>query len=157
MLPAIRKTGAYTHQPSDPLAALKDPATLRGLLLSYSEQVTVLQDRVEVLAPKAAALDRISSAEGSVCITEASKMLKVNPRKLFVFMRTEGWIYRRAGGKADLAYQSKLDQGLLEHKPYVYRKDTDYGPQDAVRDQVMVTPKGLAKLAERLETLPLLA
>lgn len=39
VLPSIRKTGSYSIASIDPMKALNDPATMRGLLLTYSERV----------------------------------------------------------------------------------------------------------------------
>jgi phage anti-repressor protein len=56
---------------TDPMQALNDPAAMRGLLLTYCEKVLELQ-------PKADALDRISSADGSLCLRDAAKALQVS-------------------------------------------------------------------------------
>lgn len=152
VLPSIRKTGAYGER--DAIQALSDPATLRTLLGSYAERVLALEAdngelraAVEVTQPKAEALDRIATrGVGSLCVTDAAKALQVGPRALFRWLSANHWIYRRAGGKNWLAYQNRIQQGVLEHKV-----TTRYvGLEERVFEQVLVTPKGLAKLAEAL-------
>lgn len=80
-------------------------------------------------------------------ITNAAKYLQVQPKSLFKLMSENRWIYRRAGGKAWLAYQDKIQQGLLEHKvTTVERSD---GSEKVVA-QALVTSKGLTKLSKML-------
>lgn len=133
----------------DPMQVLNDPAAMRGLLLTYSEKVLTLENKVGELAPKAEALDRISTADvGSLCITNAAKALQVPPKKLFSWMQEHQWIYRRAGNSGWIAYQHRIQCGWLEHKvTTVERSD---GTEKVV-EQVLVTPKGLAKLSAFVE------
>ena len=131
----------------DPVAVLNDPSAMRGLLLNYSEMVLALEAKNAELSPKADALDRIATADGSLCITDAAKTLQVQPKALFSFLRSHGWIYSRAGSNEEVAYQAKLATGLLEHKTTtVHRSDGS----EKVRTQVRVTPKGLTRLAAEL-------
>lgn len=146
VLPQVRKTGSY-NAPVDPMAVLNDPAAMRGLLLSYTEKVLQLEADKAAMAPKVEAFERLAESEGSFCITDAAKTIQVQPNTLFKFLRNHGWIYRRANSNYDVAYQSKLASGLLEHKTTtVSRSD---GSEKTVT-QVRVTPKGLARLAEEL-------
>lgn len=129
----------------DPRQLLRDPAAMRALLLSYTEEVIELRDQVKELEPKADALHRIAEADGSLCITDAAKTLQMRPKDLFEYLRQNGWIYRRPGTAHDIGYQSKLIAGLLEHKvTTVLRADGS----EKVVEQVRVTPKGLTKLAQ---------
>lgn len=124
---------------------LNDPHQLRTLLLSYSEKAEKLQEQVDELLPKQEALQRISEADGSLCITDAAKALQVAPKALFRFLQDDRWIYRRAGSSTWLGYQGKVIAGLIEHKvTIVHRADGT----EKVTEQVRITAKGLAKLAE---------
>lgn len=145
VLPSIRKTGSYGAAPaSDPMEVLNDPAAMRGLLLTYTEKVIHLEHKVEELTTSKEALDRIAEADGSLCVTDAAKALQIRPSDLFTWLRRNHWIYRRMGTSHDVGYQSKVGQGLLEHKvTTVYRSDGT----EKVTEQVRVTPKGLARLA----------
>lgn len=144
VIPSIRKTGGYGS--SDPMKALNDPVAMRGLLLTYTERVIEQQAQIDAMAPKVQALDRIATAEGSLCITDAAKALQMPPRKLFDWLQRHHWIYRRHG-TSWLGYSSKTQAGLLEHKVTSVAGPDGY---DRVREQVRVTPKGLAKLSEAL-------
>ncbi|PKB91061.1 hypothetical protein A8A01_03040 [Ewingella americana] len=140
------KTGKL--QPAfDPMAALNDAEFLRGTLLTYSEKVIALEHKVEVMQPDVDALERIAKADGTMCITNAAKHLQVQPKFLFRLMSENHWIYRRTGGKAWLAYQERIQQGVLEHKvTTVSRSDGS----EKVVEQVLVTAKGLTKLSKML-------
>ena len=100
------------------------------------------------MAPKVEALARIAESAGSFCITDAAKTLQVQPNALFKFLRSHNWIYARPGTSHDVAYQSKLAAGFLEHKTTtVTRSD---GSEKTVT-QVRVTPKGLTRLAQEFQ------
>lgn len=129
----------------NPAAALNDPAALRSLLLENVEKVIQLESHVAELAPQAEALGRIALSEGSFCVTDAAKTLQVQPKALFMFLRSHRWIYTRAGSGQEVAYQDKLASGLLEHKTTTVSKSD--GSEKTVT-QVRVTPKGLARLAQ---------
>jgi anti-repressor protein len=126
---------------------LNDPNWLRSTLLTYSERVIELEEQVTELLPSQQALEKISMADGSLCITDAAKSLQMRPKDLFSFLQENGWIYKRAGCAHYLGYQSKTTQGLLEHKvTTVLRSDGS----EKISEQVRVLPKGLAKLAKLL-------
>lgn len=148
-LAVIRAYDAMVTAPAaDPMAVLNDPAAMRGLLLTYTEKVLALESTVAEQEPKVKALDRISGADGAVNITEAAKALQVPPRKLFSWMQERSWTYRRVGSKNWVAYQPRIQQGVLIHKVF-----TVHEPDGAekIREQVLVTAKGLARLGVLLE------
>ncbi|MEI9749631.1 phage antirepressor KilAC domain-containing protein [Moellerella wisconsensis] len=130
----------------DPMVALNDPAFLRDALISYTEKVMHLEHQVEEMKPDVDALTRIAKSEGSLCVTDAAKQLQIKPKSLFDLMSHSKWIYRRLG-TAWIAYQDKIQQGLLEHKVTVVKSSTG---EDKQVSQVRVTAKGLSKLAKLL-------
>ncbi|MFB2830644.1 phage antirepressor KilAC domain-containing protein [Aeromonas jandaei] len=130
----------------DPMAVLNDPASMRGLLLTYTEKVLVLEEQVEGMKPKVEALDLIATADGSLNLTEAAKALQQQPRKFNQNLSSLRWIYKRAGGKRWLGYQDKVQQGLLEHKVETI---TLADGSERLCEQVRITPKGLTKLAQQ--------
>lgn len=143
----VDKLEAMGQPAFDPMAALNDAEFLRGTLLTYSEKVIALEHKVEEMQPDVEAFDRIAKANGSMCITNAAKHLQVQPKFLFKLMSENHWIYRRAGGKTWLAYQDRIQSGVLEHKvTTVERSDGS----DKVVEQVLVTAKGLTKLSKML-------
>lgn len=130
---------------ADPVKALNDPAALRHVLLGYTEKVLALESRVDVLTPKAEALDRLETAsDGSFCLNDAAKALQVPPRKFTARLQQMGWIYRRPMGSTWLAYQDRLKMGVMEHKVVTGEKSDG---TEWVSTQARVTAKGMARLA----------
>lgn len=136
---------------ADPSALLNDPAAMRGLLLTYTEKVIDLEIKVSErdklisnIQPQAEALQRLSLANGSLCITDAAKTLQIQPKKLFAVLQEHKWVYRRTGCNHWVGYQDKLQQQLLEHKTTTVTR-TD--GSEKITEQVRVTPKGLSKLS----------
>ena len=135
----------------DPMRVLNDPVAMRHILLGYTERVIALEGKVAEQAPKVAALDRLSEVDGARNITDTAKYLQLNPKKLFIWLHKHRWIYRRAGGNGDwVAYQERMDAGLLVHK-VSWRVPEDGEP--IPQWQALVTIKGATKLAELLSGL----
>lgn len=147
VLPSIRKTGGYGAK-ADPMVVLNDPAAMRSLLLGYSEKVLALEDRVNELAPKAEALDRIATfSEGSYCMRDAAKVQQVPERKFIQFLDSHRWIYQQAPGQWRIYAEARRD-GLMEQKTTTGQKPDGTEWQSV---QVRVTAKGMAKLARVFE------
>lgn len=129
---------------NNPVELLNNPVQLRNLLANYSEKVIALENKVAEQAPKAEGFDRIAGADGALNLTNTAKSLNVRPKDLFDFLQAKKWIYRRVGGRTFVAYQDKIQAGLLMHK--VHTMTLDDGTE-RIREQVVVTPRGLTKLA----------
>lgn len=141
VLPSIRKTGKYEALPTD-------PRKLMALALIEAQKVIDEKDeQLAIAKPKAEALDRIATADGSLCITNAAKDLQVRPKDLFNWLTGNKWIYRRMGGHW-CGYQDKIQQGLLEHKVVTISQSDG---TDRMTEQVRVTSKGIARISELLE------
>lgn len=123
------------------MLAMNDPKFLRKMLLSYTEQVLVLQ-------PKADAHDRLAASVGSMCLRDAASHLNAPERKFIAALAAHEWIYRRPGKVGYLAFAPALRAGVLEHKVHTTRESPD--APDRVHEQVLVTPFGLTRLARRL-------
>jgi phage antirepressor YoqD-like protein len=135
-----------TARPVDPIQVLNDPAAMRGLLLTYSEKVLALESTVAEQGEQLEVLHRIEAADGSLCFTDAAKVLKVRRKDLLNLMSSRQWVYRRIGGSW-IGYQSKVQAGLLEHTE---TRGRDGDGNEWINIQCRVTPKGLVKLAELL-------
>jgi anti-repressor protein len=144
VLPSIRRSGHYSVAG---VPALDDPVALRALLLGSLDKTIALQGENEKLAPRAAALDRIAGAAGSLCATDTAKALKVRPKELFDFLAQHGWIYRRVGSGRWVGYQAKVAAGFLEHRIQIIQRQDG---TDKPIEQVLITSRGLAKLSELL-------
>lgn len=132
----------------DPMQVLNDPAAMRGLLLTYTEKVIVLEAKVEEMREDVAAHERLTKAEGSLNVTEAAKNLGIRPKDLFDWLSHNGWIYKRANSPTWLGFQAKCNQGILVHKTTtVLRADGT----EKVTEQVRITAKGLSVLARLIK------
>lgn len=124
------------------------PTTLSAALRLAADQADTIeaqQAKLAITTPKAEALDRITLSDGSMCLTNAAKVLGMPPKKFIDWMLQHEWIYRRAGSSKHIGYQSRVQAGYLDHKVTTVSR-TD-GTEKTV-EQVLVTTKGLAKLAQ---------
>lgn len=143
VLPSIRKHGGYIagQETADPLDVLA-----RAVLVAQS--VIASRDaRLAVVEPKAAALDRIEAAEGDLTLTAAAKVLKIGPKALIAYLSANRWIYRRHDDAPWVGHQPRVDAGALVHRVSSYTKSDG---TEHVKEQVRVTPRGIAKLAALL-------
>ncbi|MCU7217559.1 phage regulatory protein/antirepressor Ant [Pseudomonas sp. VE 196-7] len=126
------------------------PATYAEALQAAADQAKDNQTlRLVILdqAPKVAAINRLAAAGGAICITDAAKHLQLKPSKLFAWMQQNRWIFRRQGSGRWTAYQPRISSGLMVHKVTALKPDSETGADRAAFDP-LVTPKGLARLAE---------
>lgn len=117
------------------------------LAADQAEQNLQLQQVIQKQVPKVAAIQRLAAACGAICITDAAKQLQVAPSKLFDLLEQNRWIFRRKGSKRWIAYQPRITSGLMKHKVTALKPDPETGIERAAFDP-LVTPKGLARLAE---------
>lgn len=132
-------------------AAPRIPANYAEALQLAADQAKETQRLIGVLelqAPKVAAIRRLAAAEGAICITDAAKQLGIAPSKLFDWLQANRWIYRRGGSTRWIAMQPRIRDGFLKHKVTALKPDTETGIERAAY-QPLVTPKGLARLAEK--------
>lgn len=135
---------ASKSAPIDPMQMLSDPAAMRGLLLTYTEKVLLLENKVDELTPKAHALDLISADKDTLTLTEVAKILGVKLKELTARLHAEGWVYRLNG--AWVAYDRYIKNKCLEYKEANFTDEkTGLGRK---KPYCHVTPKGLTKLAQ---------
>ena len=127
------------------------PATYAEALQAAADQAKENQSlRLVILdqAPKVAAIKRLASACDAICISDAAKQLQVPPSRLFLWLEKNRWIFHRGGSKRWTAYQPRITSGYLVHKVTALKSDPETG-EDRAAFQPLVTPKGLAYLAEK--------
>ena len=126
-------------------AILSGPQLLAAALIEAHSTMQQQAAQIESMREDVNAHARLSKADGSLNITEAAKTLQMRPKDLFDWLQHNGWIYKRAGSQGWLGYQSKCNQGLMEHKSTtVTRADGS----EKITEQVRITPKGLSILAK---------
>ncbi|MCV6610134.1 MAG: antA/AntB antirepressor family protein [Amphritea sp.] len=127
---------------------LNDPDQLVPLLANYAQRTQIAEAQVSALAPKAEAYDRLDSSDGDLTIRPASKVLGFPEKKLTKWMEVNGWAFRQNGRGPLQAYSQRRKDGFLDHKLRHYQ-DPRTG-EDKVDATLVVTPKGLARLAKVL-------
>lgn len=130
VLPSIRKHGAYmTEQTLE--RALTSPDFLIELatqLKAEQEQrkqlettVAAQNKQMEQDKPKVLFADSVTASSSSILIGELAKLIKQNgvdigQRRLFEWMRTNGYLIKRKGSEYNLPTQRSMEQGLMEIK-----------------------------------------
>lgn len=125
------------------------PDALR-LAADKAEENERLLGVIQLQAPKVAAIRRLAGANGAVCLTDAAKLLQVKPRQFIEWMVSRDWLYQRGRRKRLTARQYRIDQGYMTHKFTELKANELTGETKAV-PQPLVTPKGMARLAEMLQ------
>lgn len=136
------------RQAFDPATILNSAPAMRSLLLTYTEKVMALEAKVQADAPKVAAMDLLEASEGSVQVRIAAKLLGMPERKFTRWLQANGWAFRQNGVGPLQGYVDKRNRGYLDHRPNTFF-DAKLG-EDRTTAQLMVTPKGLARLAKLL-------
>lgn len=129
----------------DPMALLADPKRLLQLTEHYAKRTIELENQIAEQKPKVEGYERLTFCEGALNLTNTAKALDIPPQRFFRQLQEPRWIFRRVGGGSYVAYQDKIQRGYLTHK--IYRQESSDGTEK-VREQVLVTPKGLRRLHE---------
>lgn len=116
------------------------------LWIAEMEKTAALTQELAIAAPKVAALDRLTEADGSECISHAAKVLGVPPSELFDSLSEMGWTFRR--GSSWVAYQDKITSGLMTEKLHTAVKPDG---TERICAQARITAKGMIKLASYLQ------
>ena len=127
-----RLSGSLKIDFNDPLQAAK----------AFIEAETARRDAERKLQIAGGALTRLGAAKGSQCLRESAKLLKWKQTLFIDWLLARKMLFRDAG-KQLCVYQEYLGRGWFE-----YRADEKNGH---AFKQVMVTPLGLQKLAQKLE------
>ena len=130
VLPSIRKHGAYmTEQTLE--RALTSPDFLIELatqLKTEQEQrrrlettVAAQSKQMEQDKPKVLFADSVTASSSSILIGELAKLIKQNgvdigQRRLFEWMRANGYLIKLKGSEYNLPTQRSMEQGLMEIK-----------------------------------------
>lgn len=130
-----------SKKPENPLLQLANAVlTAQAIIQDQSQKLLIAE-------PKAAALDLIAGSDDSRCIRDTAKELKIKPSTLTKYLLENSWIYRQARDDAKLgkvmAYQHRIDQGLIEHCSVV----VEHKGQTKLATNVKITGKGFARLS----------
>jgi hypothetical protein len=135
-------------EPKPAAIDFSDPRMLLGVLTHLQGEVARKDEVIAEQGTRLKKLDRLEGATGSMCISDAAKTLGVERNYLFQFLSSRKWIFKRAGNKNWLAYDVIRKAGHLEHDDHLYMDDLG---RERVATRVLVTAKGLVRIAELLE------
>lgn len=136
------------QQLSQQFVAPTNLADALRLAADKAEESERLLGVIQLQAPKVAAIHRLAAASGAICISDAAKHLQIPPSKLFAWLESHRWIFHRGGSKRWTAYQPQITRGFMVHKVTELKPDAETGAERAAY-QPLITPKGLAHLAEK--------
>jgi len=128
----------FRPAPADPMAALNDPAALRTLLLTHTEKVIALEQKVVEDAPKVAFHDCVAASPDCITVKEAAQVIGTGQNRLMNRLRQMRWLNRR-----NEPYQEMIERGLLQVKVRQYQH-AEHGLQKSITP--MVTGRGLVRL-----------
>ncbi|MDY4579758.1 MAG: phage antirepressor KilAC domain-containing protein [Anaerobutyricum hallii] len=142
VIPSIRKHGMYAVDDllNNPDMAIKAFTALK----EEREKNKLLQEDVKRMKPKEIFADAVSTSHTSILIGDLAKILKQNgvqtgQKRLFEWMRENGFLIKRNGADRNMPTQRAMEQGLFEVK-----ESTVNNPDGSVRINrtTKVTGKG---------------
>ncbi|WP_375668548.1 phage antirepressor KilAC domain-containing protein [Bartonella sp. AP36NXGY] len=135
-------------KPLDLANALEDPLFVKKLLLESVTQLETLKSEVSTLKPKAMALESLQRHNGLFSLTEAAKILEMQPKQFILFLQKKGWVYRRAAGGNLLPYQDRIQKQLMDCPTITLQ--TANGIEKVI-PCAKVTAKGIGVLSQELK------
>lgn len=146
VIPSIRRTGAYVASS----AGDTSETLMARAVLAAQEALQRKDAELMALAPKALAYDRIAGMDGLLTLTEAAKECGWPPRRFMARLHEMHWIYR-AGNKS--RWVGRADKERAGYLSYKHFEQTHPEGHLVSRPQVVVTLKGLARIAQILPAL----
>lgn len=138
VLPAIRKTGGYRMQ------APQGKELLALAVLEAQKTIEEQTTQIERMKPKEIFADAVATSHTAILIGDLAKLLKQNgvetgQKRLFVWMRENGYLIKRKGADWNMPTQKSMEIGLFEVK-----ESTVNNPDGSVRINrtTKVTGKG---------------
>ncbi len=124
------------------------PKAMIGFLNYLQGQIDQKDTIIEDLTPKAMALESLQRHNGLFGLTEAAKILEMQPKQFIQFLQQKGWIYRRAAGGNLLPYQDKIQKKLMDCPTITLQ--TACGIEKVI-PCAKITAKGIGVLSQELK------
>lgn len=126
VLPSVRKHGAYMT-PETLEAAILNPDYLLKVATALKEETDkrkALESKVQADAPKVLFADSVAASSSTVLVGELAKIMRQNgvdmgERRLFRWMRDNGYLIKRNGTDYNMPTQASMEQGLFRIKETV--------------------------------------
>lgn len=123
VLPSIRRHGMYATE-SVVDAMLADPEAMIRTLTALKEERAKraqLEKQAQANAPKVVFADAVASAKTDILIGDLAKILRGNgvdtgQRRLFEWLRENGYLIRQRGSSWNMPTQRAMDMGLFRVK-----------------------------------------
>ena len=117
VLPAIRRTGSYSNQPTGGKLLAMAVLEAQKLLEAKDEEIARMK-------PKEIFADSVASSHSTILIGELAKILKANgyetgQKRLFETFRQDGFLIKRNGSDYNMPTQKAMELGLFEIKETV--------------------------------------
>ena len=114
VLPAIRRTGSYSNQPTGGKLLAMAVLEAQKLLEAKDEEIARMK-------PKEIFADSVAGSKHSILIGELAKILtsngfKTGQNRLFVILRDDGFLIKRKGTDFNMPSQKSMELGLMEIK-----------------------------------------
>lgn len=115
VLPAIRKTGGYQQ------TAPQGKELLALAVLEAQKTIEEQNRAIERMRPKEIFADAVSASKTSILIGDLAKLIKQNgvdigEKRLFQWMRENGYLIRKDGASYNMPTQKSMDLGVMEIK-----------------------------------------
>lgn len=124
VLPSIRKNGGYISgqsEMSDAELMAKAVLAAQKVIEERDQKISCLTAQADEMRPKALFADSVSASSSSVLIGELAKILRQNgvdmgEKRLFAWMREEGYLIKRRGADWNMPTQRSMEMGLFRIK-----------------------------------------
>ncbi|WP_375681680.1 Rha family transcriptional regulator [Bartonella sp. AP30XZML] len=135
-------------QAAIPQIDYSSPKAMIGFLNYLQGQIDQKDTIIEDLTPKAMALESLQRHNGLFGLTEAAKILEMQPKQFILFLQQKGWVYRRAAGGNLLPYQDKIQKKLMDCPTITLQTASGI---EKVIPCAKITAKGIGVLSQELK------
>ena len=147
IIPSIRKTGGYiagSNEMTDAELMAKAVLMAQKTIEDRDKRIRELSEQTESMRPKALFADSVAASNTSILIGELAKILKQNgvdmgQKRLFQWMRDNGWLIRRQGTDYNMPTKRAMEMGLFQIKETVVAHSSGY---TSINKTPKVTGKG---------------
>lgn len=114
IIPSIRKTGGYIAGSQ----SMTDAEIMAAALQIANRTIEQNKAKIKELEPKGVFADSVSASKSSILVGELAKILRQNginmgEKRLFDWLRNNGYLVRRNGSDRNMPTQRSVEQGLL--------------------------------------------
>lgn len=117
VIPSIRKSGGYIVQQE----TMTDAELMAKALLVAQRQIEDRERLIEEMKPAKIFADAVCASEQTILVGDLAKLIKQNgvdigQKRLFEWLRLNGYLIRRKGSAWNMPTQRSMDMGLFEIK-----------------------------------------